>query len=145
MMKAGPGDQGESAGIVQGKAVIAMETTHYNSIKREGKNVKFIVLPVTVFMFYTYISMKSHHTKGSGRFSRDEAGRGRGTGFARESSFPPSSSKDQMKKPSKIFGVSAQMGEQLTHEESFQPVNIRDVTERVTPLGWAERHHLGWL
>lgn len=76
MMKAGPGDQGESAGILQGNAVIAMETTHYNSIKREGKNVKFIVLPVTVFMFYTYISMNSHHTKGSGRFSRDEAGKG---------------------------------------------------------------------
>lgn len=68
-MKAGPRDREESAGS---DVVIAMETTHYNSIKRERKKkVKFIVLPVTVFMFHTYISMKSHHTKGSGRFSRD--------------------------------------------------------------------------
>lgn len=68
---------------------------------------------MTVFMFHTYISMKSHHTKG-GLEGSVEPGRGRGARFARELS----SSKDKTRKLGKIFGVSVQKGEQLTHEES---------------------------
>lgn len=114
MMKARPRDRGESSGSVQGDVVIAMETTHYNSIKREKKKVKFIVLPVTVFMFHTYISMKSHHTKGSGRFSRDWEREGKLA--LQESSLLHK--RDRMRKLSKIFGVSVQTGEQLTCEAS---------------------------
>lgn len=56
--------------------------------------------------------MKSHHTKGG--LEGSAAGRGRGARFARELS----SSKDKTRKLGKIFGVSVQKGEQLTHEES---------------------------
>lgn len=88
-------------------------------------------------MFRTYISMKSHHTKGSGRLSRDETGRGEGNSLYKRA-FSRSPSKDKKtkqqksetkkRKLSKIFEVSVETGEQTVErtqamcKESVQPV-----------------------
>lgn len=67
------------------------------------------MLPVTVFMFCTYISMKSHHTqKGLEGSAERKTGRGEGHSlYKRTLSHSPSENKKRKeRKLSKIFEVS---------------------------------------